>query len=136
MVAYFQLWVGIYMFFLCLITLINTTFRFVEISETDRGQFSNEQNKARRDKKEQKLAEAIKGFMSVGQNDVEILRCQKPNQKNLFMILFQKCIYDILAGIYAATAGATIYSVFDYITFEETLLNHLEAADSSSKTIS
>ena len=42
MVAYFQLWVGIYMFFLCLITLVNTALRFVEISESDRGQFSNE----------------------------------------------------------------------------------------------
>ena len=70
MVAYFQLWVGIYMFFLCFITLVNTALRFIEISESDRGQFSNEQNKARRDKKEEKLNDAIKTYMNVGSNDV------------------------------------------------------------------
>lgn len=63
------------MFLLCFISFTNTAFRFVEITEIDRGQFSNEQNKARRDKKEQKLSEAIKHFMCIGQSDIEILRC-------------------------------------------------------------
>lgn len=52
------------------------------------------------------------------------------------MILIQKSIYDVLAGMYAATAGATIYSVFDYITFEETLHNHLVASNDTSKIVS
>jgi len=40
-----------------------------------------------------------------------------------------------LFGVYVATAGTSIYSAFDFITFAETLANHMEdKKDQSSVT--
>lgn len=47
------------MFIMCVMVLWNTIFRFTEISNTHRNEFSNEQNKARRDKREEAFQEML-----------------------------------------------------------------------------
>jgi hypothetical protein len=48
------------------------------------------------------------------------------------MALLQKMIFDIVFGIYIATAGMNLYAVFDFITFQETLENSLEEKKSQN----
>lgn len=59
--------------------------------------------------------------MLISVSDVEILKCQKPNSKDLMLALFQKFQFDVLLGIWIATAGFNMYTVYDFITFGETL---------------
>ena len=51
----FQFYIGFFVFLLAIGCLLNTVFRFTEISQADREEFSNEQNKAREDKREQNV---------------------------------------------------------------------------------
>jgi hypothetical protein len=104
-----------------LICLTNTVVRFIEISEFDREQFSLCQNKDRRDKNELALQESIKSFTLVSHNDVEILRCQKPDGEHLLIALSQKFVFDFMNGVMIATAGLNLYAVFDFLSFQETL---------------
>ena len=104
-----------------LISLGNTFLRFFEISEFNREQFSLCQNKDRRDKSEIALQENIKNYTLVSYNEIEMMRCQKPNGPDLMLALFQKFIFDFTYGIYVATAGMNLYAVFDFLTFQETL---------------
>lgn len=103
------------MLLLCLAAFFNTLFRFAEIGERDRAIFSAEQNKSRHDKKEEALQEALKESMGIGPNDLEILRTLKPNSSHLGLILLQKAIFDILYGIFFATAGASMYTAYDIL---------------------
>ena len=104
-----------------IIALVNTFIRFFEISEFDREQFSLCQNKDRRDKSEVALQESIKHYTLVSHNDIEILRCQKPDGPQLMLALSQKFIFDFIYGIFVATAGMNLYAVFDFLTFQETI---------------
>lgn len=56
-------------------------------------------------------------------NDLEILKCQRPNSKHVSLLLFQKSIFSFIKGVLAATCGLCVYLAFDFITFEETLLS-------------
>lgn len=106
---------------LSLIQIINTYFRFHEISDTDRELFASSQRKARSDFREKIMQESIQNYTLISVNDVEILKCQKPNSKDLMLALFQKFQFDVLLGIWLATAGFNVYTVYDFVTFGETL---------------
>lgn len=54
-------------------------------------------------------------------NDLEMKKFERPHQGNLSIALFQKSIFDLIAGFWLATAGFNIYGAFDFITFSESL---------------
>ena len=54
-------------------------------------------------------------------NELEILRCSKPNSNHLSLTLLQKCVFDLLYGSLIASAGLSLYGAFDYLTFAESL---------------
>lgn len=119
----FQIAVGCSMIILSLVQILNTYFRFYEISDLDRELFAKCQRNARQDFREKILAESIQNYTLISVNDLDILKCQKPNSKDLMLALFQKFIFDILRGVWLATAGLNLFTVFDFITFGETLEN-------------
>ena len=79
------------------------------MSDADREQFAVHQNKVRKENKVQLS------------DDLEILRCSKPNPKHLSLTLLQKAIFDLLYGSLIASAGLSMYGAFDYLTFSESL---------------
>jgi len=119
----FQVTVGCFMIVLSIVQILNTYFRFHELSSSDREQFAGCQVKARRDFREKILQESIQNYTLISTNDLDILKCQKPNSKDLMLALFQKFIFDMLLGIWLATAGFNLFTVYDFITFGETLEN-------------
>ena len=68
------------------------------------------------------MQECFKKYTLSAYSHVEILKCLKPNSSNLAMALLQKFIFDFVFGIYTASAALTLYAVFDYLTFEKTVL--------------
>ena len=87
------------------------------MSEYDREQFAMCQTKARKDFKEKILQQSIQNCTLISQNELEMLKCQKPHSKSLMHALSQKFIFDLLLGFWISTAGFNLYSVFDFMTF-------------------
>lgn len=123
----FQITVGCFMIALSLVQILNTYFRFYEMSDSDRERFANCQLKARMDFREKILQESIQNYTLISVNDLDILKCQKPNSKDLMLALLQKFIFDLLLGVWLATAGLNLFTVYDFITFGETLESIMHA---------
>ena len=70
----------------------------------------------------------MRNYTLVSQNDIEILRFSKPDSSYLSLALLQKYIFDIVLGVYVATAALNLYAVFDFLTFQETLEDMTDSA--------
>jgi hypothetical protein len=118
------------------IALINSFFFFTDVDERDREQFSICQKKARYDKLETAMEECFKNYSLITSNDIQILKCLKPNSSNLAVAMMQKLIFDFVFGVYIATAGFNLYAAFDFITFQETLENLILANENKDLVLS
>ena len=128
-IANFQMAVGTGLVILCLFAILITIFRFSEITDYEREQFSICQMQQRREKSEQLLQEQLKTFCLVSQEEVELLRCQRPHFPTLLSTLLQKYSFDLVYGIFLATACLNLYATFDFLTFSETLANYQQQVD-------
>lgn len=103
---------------------LNVVLRFKEISDSERDQFSIQQKKFKREGCVfVSMLDKQTEYTNASLDDLEILKCQKPNPAHLRLLLLQRCILNLLNGIMMATAGLCLYQLFDFITFAETLEN-------------
>lgn len=117
-VSEFQFWIGVILLLNGLAALANTVFRFNEISNFDREQFAIYMNKTKREGQlHVQMLTKMTEWTNASIIDLEILKCKKPNQKQLGLVLLQKSILDIVGGILLSSAGLSLYTVFDFLTF-------------------
>ena len=124
-----QFGIGLLTLLLSFGSIILIVFTFRELTEHERQQFSYNQNKIKSQQTQVQMQQNMSENTLIHQEHLEIMRWQKPNGSLLSMALFQKVIFDLLFGILVATAGLSLYSTFDFLTFVETLQNHQDSPD-------
>lgn len=103
---------------------LNVIVRFQELSDSERDQFSIQQNKFKREGCVfVAMLDKQTEYTNASLDDLEVLKCQKPNPAHLWLLLLQRCILNLLNGIMMATAGLCLYQLFDFITVAETIEN-------------
>ena len=120
----FQLCIGVFILLFSVLSLGNIVFRFQELSDFDREQFSLQQTKTKRESDHYiSMLSHHTEYTFATINDLEMLKCQRPNSKHLTLLLAQKSIFSFIRGVLIASSGLCLYLAFDFITFEETLLS-------------